>query len=203
MPNIECFWMEPTEFARSSLRRYERRDYGKDEPPSCPNNRMSHHDTRVILGNVPYPMGTHGLLGEDGLLPRDDPRWPRTCETCGYVFLQEDVWQHNLDRLFRKASDPDGKEGLWTTRSMPVGAMFDATWWPEKGPDGKCIAVILPPGRGDLDMWLVDGSSKDGKPWQRTGTPPRISATPSIKSPDYHGHLTNGALVPCPDSPIK
>ncbi len=187
---IECFWLEPVEMARSTLRRYERHPY--DSPPSCPQNRMRYHDTSVYLGNVPYPFGPRELLGEGGNISHDDTRWPKACETCGVSFRDEDYWQHNLDRLFKGA--PDGQ--LYTTRNMPPGSLFDASWWPEKGPDGRCLAVVLPPLGGD-DIWIVDAEGKAGSRWTRSGAVPKVTVTPSILTPRYHGFLTNGCLVSC------
>jgi hypothetical protein len=74
--------------------------------------------------------------------------------------------------------------------------MYDAHWWPVKGPDGIALAVILPPG-GHTETWHPDTGAKDGPPWTRTGTIPRVTCTPSILTNKYHGFLTDGFLVEC------
>jgi len=189
---IECFWLEPTELGKSELRRYENHPYPA-LPSTCPANPMKHHDTSVDIGEIPYPFTPDGLTGygrDD--IPHDDPRWPKVCDVCGAPFLDEDHWQHNVHRLYR--GSPDGK--LYTLRNCPPGAMYDATWYPEKGPEGIALMVALPPGGGD-DFWHVDGPAKGGGKWTRTGTPPKITARPSILTPRYHGFLTDGFLVEC------
>jgi hypothetical protein len=185
---IECFWLEPIELGASTLRRYEKCDsYG-----SCPQNRMRIHDTTVAIGEVPYPFGKERYTGygaDD--VPHDHPQWPKVCETCGYVFKDTDVWQHNVHRLFKGA--PDGK--LYSTRNMPPGAMYDA-FWSVKGPDGIALAVVLPPD-GGYDVWHPDANSSNGTPWTRTGTVPKVTCSPSVQTPRYHGHLRDGFLVEC------
>lgn len=190
---IECFWLEPTELGKSELRRYECHTYDPMPPPSCPANPMRYHDTSVDIGEIPYPITSEGLtgFGKDDI-PHDDPRWPKVCNVCGTPFLDEDHWQHNVRRLYRGA--PDGK--LYTLRNCPPGAMWDATWWREPGPDGITLVVALPPNGGD-DHWMVDGSANNGGKWTRTGTIPKITARPSILTPKYHGFLTDGFLIEC------
>jgi hypothetical protein len=72
--------------------------------------------------------------------------------------------------------------------------MWDAWWMPSpKGPDGRYLVVRLP---GNHE-WAIDGpSSQHREPgaWTRTGTPPRITASPSILAGDYHGWLRDGVL---------
>lgn len=190
---IQCFWLEPLELGRSELRRYEDHPWDPMPPPSCPQNGMRYHDTTVYLGDIEFPTGTDGLVGygtDD--VPHDDPRWPKVCDVCGTPFRDSDHWQHIVSRLYRGA--PDGK--LYTLRNAPPGAMYDATWWPTKGPDGIALAVCLPPGGGD-DYWMPDSPSKQGSPWTRSGTIPRVTCTPSILTPRYHGFLTDGFLVEC------
>lgn len=188
---IECFWMEPVELGRHDLRRYQRLD--DYSAATCPENRMRHHDTTVILGDETLPFDPQGLLGygrDD--VPHDDPRWPRACHVCGAPFLDEDYWQHNVIRFFKGA--PDGK--LYTTRDMPPGAMYDAEWWPRKGPDGITLAVVLPPHGGD-DVWMPDTGPHGQSPWTRTGTIPKVTCSPSILTPRYHGWLRDGWLEEC------
>lgn len=62
--------------------------------------------------------------------------------------------------------------------------------------------VVRTPG-GD---WHVDGPSKNGGRWTRSGEPPNVTANPSIlqQNPsvycgtrEYHGFLRNGVLEEC------
>lgn len=172
--------MTPVERGIESLRRYV--DSAKEK---CPGPH-GYHNADVLLGEVPYPNDSFMGWGRDDE-PHDDPRWPLKCDGCPYVFKPEYHWQHNMCRLYQGA--PDGK--LYTNRDMPPGAMYDATWYSEKGPDGIALMVILPPEGGD-DAWFVDDTR-----WHRTGTIPNITATPSILTPRYHGFLRNGVLEEC------
>lgn len=187
---IECFWLEPTPFAESSLRRYEKHVTYPMDKPTCPNNRMRFHDTTVVLPQIDFPLDETNGWGRDDV-PHDDPRWPKVCDVCGYAFKDEDHWQHNVTRLYSGA--PDGK--LYTLRNCPPGAMYDASWYPTKGPDGINLIVALPPGGGD-DWWHVDGPASNGPGWTRTGKPPKVTATPSIQTSKWHGWLRDGFLEP-------
>lgn len=175
-----CFLAERTDRARESLRRYARLD------APCPATG-AYHNASVDLGtDVPFA-GEYNGSGRDDF-PHDDPRWPTAC-ACGYAFAEIDTWQHNLDRLYR-----DGGGRLFTLRDAPPGAMWDAQWAADHwhGNDGRCLYVKLPDGSD----WCVDGPAANSDTgWQRTGEPPRITATPSIDSGGYHGFLQNGVLT--------
>lgn len=180
MGNVECFFLRPVAQANESLRRYS--------DAKCPTD-MGYHNASVDLGVVPYELNEWMGSGGDNL-SHDDPRWPKVCP-CGYVFQPEDHWQHNLTRLLTSDS------GLLTTLdAAPVGAMWYANWYPVPwlGPDGKCLVVKTPGGD-----WIVDGpSSNGGTPWTRTGTVPKVTASPSIHFPGrYHGWLRDGILTEC------
>lgn len=184
---IECFFLEPTDQAEESLRRY---CSGSD----CPGD-WSYHNVDVVIGRTTLADDTNGSGGDRH--PHDDPRWPKSC-TCGYVFKDEDHWQHNIKRLFRRSDNG----GLTTLRGAPVGAMWYADWLPWKGPDGHCLVVKTPAGD-----WPVDGPASNSKSkvgWQRSGTPPNVTAHPSIGMGQddkgrwtYHGWLRDGKLVEC------
>ncbi|MDE2102990.1 MAG: hypothetical protein KGL39_37445 [Patescibacteria group bacterium] len=63
------------------------------------------------------------------------------------------------------------------------------------GPDGRALIVVLP----NNDWWWIDAPATrpPGNKWTRTGTPPKVTATPSIDmgGPDpWHGYLTDGVL---------
>jgi hypothetical protein len=191
---IKCFWLEPTPYARVSLRRYK--GYGKDGP--CPTSGVKYHNaSAVVVSMMDRPLEEQYDTGELEYddYPHDDPRWPKACP-CGYVFQDDDSWQVNTQRFF---SSPE-MNGLLTIDDAPVGAMWDAWWYDTKGPDGKCIVVRTPGGD-----WIVDYPCKYGRGWTRTGEPPNITARPSIgigKADSgtvwaYHGFLTDGVLVEC------
>lgn len=129
---------------------------------------------------------------EDVAPPHDDPRWPAKCDQCGAPFPEFATWQVFQELIYRRADS--GQE--MTLRDAPPGAMWDAGWYWEKGPDGKSLCVCLPPG-GGLDYWHVDGPAKGGGRWTRTGVPPNVTANPSILTPRYHGWLRDGRLVDC------
>lgn len=190
---IKCFWLEPTEFARVSLRRYK--GYGEEGP--CPTSGLKYHNASTVV----VPMTPRSLddkfdtgFNEDEQYPHDDPRWPKAC-SCGFVFPEDAHWQINTQRLY---GNPE-MNGFLTIDEAPVGAMWNAWWYDTKGPDGRCIVVRTPGGD-----WIVDYPCKDGKGWTRTGEPPNITARPSIgigRNENggwlYHGFLTDGHLVEC------
>ena len=188
---IQCFWIEPADVAVESYRRYH--------PGDCSVNPMGYHTSYVEIGHIPWPVltieeKTGRRSGGEFLIPDDekkrDPRWPKAC-VCGYVYLDEDRWQWGKVQLYKDAGGT-----LYELREAPVGAMWDAWWYEEKhmGADGLHLTVKTPGGE-----WLVDGpaSGKKGRGWQRTGTVPNITATPSIICGGYHGWLRNGILEEC------
>lgn len=179
--------------AQVSFRRYvsNRQD--------CPLPYRYHNASIVVADREPFVSAWEG----DGTQAPDktDSRWPSAC-ACGYAFAPEDAWQVNRDRLYR---DPrDG--GVYPSHKLPPGAMrlidWDSLW---KGPDGQTLIVTLPDGTD----WVPDGIANNAKNpdgtyrlpgWTRTGVPPLVTCTPSIRSPHYHGFLTNGVLRACGDS---
>ena len=99
-------------------------------------------------------------------------------------------------RSWRRLDDEgDVRDHQW---DFGPGAMFDATdWspWRSRGtPDGKVWGVVTPPG-DPHDVWIIDSEASSGGHWTRTGTPPRLTVTPSILMPRYHGFLTDGVLT--------
>jgi len=189
---IKCIWLEPTEYAQLSLRRYR----GFREEGRCPASGMGYHNAQtVVVPQFERPLSEKHDLGEfeHKDYPHDDPRWPTHCP-CGFEFGKDASWQVNTRRLY---SNPE-MNGLITIDDAPVGAMWDAWWYETKGPDGRCIVVRTPGGD-----WIVDYPCKDGKGWERTGEPPKVTARPSIGIGGeggkwkYHGFLTDGYLVEC------
>jgi hypothetical protein len=189
---IQCFWIDPTNRTERRLRRFA---WSNTPDGVCPGKYGYHN------GFTPFPEGHCTFDAENGtwkwldafeIPPHDDPRWPTKCAECAYEFKPDDEWQ-----LFREVVYVRKDTGAeMTNRNCPPGAMYDAVWYPEKGPDGRAIIVALPPDGGD-DWWHVDGYAKGGGKWTRTGEPPNISVTPSILTPRYHGFLQGGVLREC------
>jgi hypothetical protein len=101
-------------------------------------------------------------------------------------------------RFYPVYRGPDG--GEYTFKTMPIGAMFyddDCTHTATcKRPDGRCLVVKVPSLDGRGTLWPIDHpSTGDGPGWTRTGTPPNVTASPSINYVgEYHGWLQNGVL---------
>ena len=187
MGEIKCFWLEPTGRAKQYLRRYTP-DFGACSGP------LTYHDVSVEIGTIPddrKPIACH--KGEFA----DDPRWPKEC-VCGYEFMETDMWQVPYSAIMRRMDT--GEEMTW--REAPPGAMRDATWLHDikgyESQDGKVLVVKLPVGE-----WVIDGPASGGGKWTRTGSPPIITARPSIgvlKKDGgfaYHAFLTDGILREC------
>lgn len=188
-----CFLIEPT-------LRYQRftRRYSKDgtATPACPHGQ--YHNAVEVLDVVTIERHEDAITYCDGAIPADirpSLKFPTQC-LCGYHFVEGDHEQYGFSVLMR--DDRTGNE--YTLRNVPVGAMWHAPWlrpFPEhnhagdpKGP----IIVRLPCGWD----WNVDGPSKNGGYWTRTGSPPNLTVTPSILVPGYHGFLRDGSLTdPC------
>lgn len=181
---IRCFFLELHGSKERNLRRY-------GGPGVCPE-RGYHHAMvliDVVAEDAPY-VDDH---------PHDDPLWPKAC-ACGYVFSDDDHWQVFDERLFVRRDTGE----VTTLEKAPVGAMWYADWFENyRGPDGHCLVVRTPGGD-----WIVDmpATRPGGKPWTRTGTPPDVTAHPSIcigKDPPgdgpwkYHGWLKAGWLEEC------
>lgn len=215
-----CFWLEPAGLAEAGLRRYA--PAGARPEPPCPREggKWGYHGALAILATVPVtwlperPDGRSHWFSDgadrygvpDFAYPgRDDPRWPARCE-CGYEFTAGDRWQEWSDLLYRRADNG----GLVRLRDAPPGAMWDAGWYPWKGPDGRCLVVKCPNG---LD-WVIDSRASnctmpqdsEHRCWVRHGEPPLITVgkdgltcqagAGSIQAGDYHGFLSNGVFRP-------
>lgn len=195
MRNITCFYLTPIARAEVSLRRYA-------SGSKCAGGKFSYHNASNLIGTLDVPMA--GSTG--GVIPTTKQKaelaWPKQCH-CGYAFRDDDAWQINTNRLHTCS---DGREDT-TLQNAGVGAMWDAHWMSGmyRGPDGLCLILRTPAGD-----WTIDGkASNSEKGWTRTGTPPHVTARPSIGMgkkghgaghPYYHGFLTNGVLVACGDS---
>ncbi len=214
MTEWECFWTAPSGLARVSLRRFVYSSAGRP----CPGPAGYHNASVVIADGVPTVHHDDGLIAAiDPADYRDDPRWPTSCDACADVFRAEDAWQVNQDPIHLAA------DGRWSgvLRDAPPGAMWDAYWYPRKGPDGICLVVRTPRGDGRPaglgDDWMPDlRASNCTRPdddahycWVRHGDPRAIPCTltvdkdgdtcaagaGSIAKPTWHGFLRAGRLV--------
>lgn len=189
-----CFLITPTDRAFRFLRRYT---FAHGTADACPTRPGAYgHSAKVEIEPGPDARDAEGNWRALDW-PRDDSRWPTHC-ACGYGFQADDPWICDQHAIYLT---PDGREcsihfGAFAPgdpRAAPTGAMWDAPWLAEfwHGSDGRCLMLRLPDGHD----WTIDGPSRnDGTGWTRTGTPPKITARPSILSPNYHGWLTDGVL---------
>lgn len=134
--------------------------------------------------------------------------WPDHCSECGVVITDDDTRSRMGSHTWRNV---ETGEIYKTLNDAGVGAMFDASRWTPsswRGPDGLSLSVVLPPLKLPYQptVWHIDGPAggQDNAPaWTRQGTPPNITASPSILTGDYHGFLQNGALTDSlPDRPL-
>jgi hypothetical protein len=191
---IQCFLLHPTDKYRITLRRYTKED-------RCPANDWC-HNSDAFVGVEEHV--SHPVSGDN--FPHDDPRWPKKCDLCDYLFTEADVWQRNFNLVYKT---DDGREFTLTSPDMmttdkelgaPPGAMWECPWM-GPGEDGRSYCVRTPGGD-----WHIDGIYGIPQPgrWKRTGTAPRLTVTPSIGiggGPNggwkYHGWLSDGFLREC------
>lgn len=190
MNRVRCFFLAETDQIEMRLRRFVFSSKAK-----CPG-RYGYHNADVSIGRDLKTNSTE-LHGDSW--PHADPRWPKKCEFCDFVFRADDQWQFNPDALYRRSDDGD----LVTLNAAPVGAMWNAYWLRDAygyrvGADGIILAVRTPAGD-----WVIDGPAYgEGKAtpnaWTRNGTIPDVTANPSIHFPgQYHGFLRAGYLEEC------
>lgn len=185
---ITCFLLVVTDRWRVSLRRWRATESGIcPKRPGCPCEGKC-----VVAEETHATPPTCDL--DPPAYPPSDPRWPAACAACGRTFGEGDARQAFREEVYVRA---DGAPGDFYLREMPPGAMYDATWLRSnpsmRGPDGRSLMLVLPDGR----TWAIDGRSKNGPGWTRTGEAPRITARPSILTEGYHGFLTDGVLTSC------
>jgi hypothetical protein len=176
---------EPTGRSRRSLRRYT-----FSTGRACPAAQYG-HDASADIGEVDdSDTAPHG-----DNWPHEDPRWPAACKACGQPFLPGDEWQRNDNKIYRL---PDGTEFVFRHsfgRAAPAGTMIRAAWYDEYAQQpGESWLISLPDG----GEWITTQQATGGGHWTVTGTPPAITANPSIwhNSPKgWHGWVRNGELV--------
>jgi hypothetical protein len=217
-PALRCFLLEPAMQARVGLRRFQ---LSNEPGRECPREggRWKYHGALVYLADAPLvplaeaPRPDHWTTTPEGSPlvpdfdwpPHDDPRWPTHCE-CGYAFTDRDEHQQSWDPLYCRSDTGE----LTTLREAPPGAMWDAWWYPWKGPDGRSLVVKCPNGH----EWCIDSRATnctlpddtEHRCWVRHGEPPAITVDKqgltcaagagSILAGDYHGHLRDGAFTP-------
>lgn len=185
---------EPTGTYRRDLRRFT---YGSGK--TCPERSQGRypqgHDATTVIGYVPESEAEQ-VHGDNW--PRDDEHWPTKCRSCGRLFTDEDQWQRNDNRMYRR---PDGFEfAHWgDLRTIPPGTMWRTPWADEhlsaRHPQNvESWCIVLPDG----GQWVTSQGASGGGFWTVEGTPPAIDVTPSIwhNQPDgWHGFIRKGELV--------
>lgn len=197
---IRCFLLEPTASVRVSLRRFT---FVGDK--RCRLSPVGGHETGLFV-TVPvapaadWPGASGDPFAIGAPIAKDDPRWPEECSYCREPFQVDDPYQVHVEGLW--AGSPNGE--LVTLRNAPAGALWNAEWFPERGPDGRSLCLQLPGG----SAWHIDGPSArqladvtaprfaPGRPaaWQRWGAVPKITVTPSVLTPGFHGVVKDGYL---------
>lgn len=197
---IKVFFCTPTSRVLRSLRRYA-------NGPCKDGGEYSYHNANDALAMVE---NTNQVSGD--LWPHDDPRWPKTCEKCGYKFADTDTWQVFYSTVYRRMDTGD----LLPWSDMPVGAVRDCEWLHGKpqycGPDGRSLECKTPGG-----SWIIDSVANNctmpndlvHKCWVRHGKPEDGTlhvdknghtcgaGAGSIVAGNFHGFLHNGHLTNC------
>jgi hypothetical protein len=194
---VQCFLLEETGNVQIGLRRYR-----SGEPYDCPVPGNYYHNAVVPIGEEPVNRDAEGChWGCAPMVDHADPHWPAVCE-CGYVFQPDEEWQVCRTLLYRRGDTGE----ILTMDKAPAGAMWWCEWLAGRtdGPlhlqrGGGPHLLVKTPG-GD---WDIDQKSSNGEGWTREGSPPHVTAHPSILihnrdgSERYHGWLREGALEQC------
>ncbi len=171
------------------MRRYLRCLTFHDRHPCSANAKAGCH-TKVWLEECPAERNEEGVYLVIALdRYAGDTRWPAVCDQCKQPFPPDAYREIGQEPIYRSDTGE-----CWLKQDLPPGAMYNAPWYAPDwvGPDGLSLVVILPDGVA----WAMDCPSSNGTPWKRTGVAPMITATPSIRTQGYHGHLRSGVLVP-------
>jgi len=153
---VRTFWLELTEFARVTARRFSTVPCPKREGGGCDARLVLADRTKEELGSFP---------GDP-----DDPRLAE-CHHCGEVF--DGTWVVGHDPLYLG----EGGAEMVLSEAGP-GATWDAGWMPDeyRGEDGVALCVRLPNG---ID-WMIDGPATGGGRWTRSGDPRKKSRSASL-----------------------
>lgn len=161
MPDgIRTFWCEDTGLVQVRL------SVASPNDQVCPGQadgwrryEPSHHAAAVVFECAEGRKDENGYLVEvpAGEFDRN-PLWPTSCAYCDAVVADE--W----DRcVFQDAWYKAPGIGQWVQRDLPVGAMYDAWWYPTawRGDDGITLEVMVPNGHGGATPWCVDSVARN------------------------------------------
>jgi hypothetical protein len=214
---IECFLVTSAERARVSLRRYH--ESSNVAALKCASE-LGYHNAQFYLGEYPQALDPIERVWRPPVvetIPHTDERWPVKCEACDYRFALHDEWQVFNQHLYVDAQG--GEHTLWERKP---GMMWFAPWYYDPTDPGDVaelpnrrqkknsylgqnywrdwasirapLSVICPGG----SEWCVDAesSNNDGVGWLVSGAAPKLSCTPSIVVPGYHGYLGSQGAPP-------
>lgn len=207
MARIKCYFLEPTNFYRKTVRRYS---YRQSEEILCPNRQPWVHDAELLIADK---FESLEQLSSGHTAEIDQLTFPTKCDHCDYLFAPEDERTVN-NKIYYKRSD-NGE--LVTMHDAPPGAMWYCPWYEgfyrSQDSDPKNVLVVKTPG-GD---WVIDSRAsnctrKDDNIhfcWIRTGDPRTGNITVhkngntcsagagSILQDSYHAMLQDGWLIDC------
>ncbi len=212
-PATPTFWLEPTDMVAVGLRRYSSIEH---TGWTC---EEGYHSVLSFIGECPARFdedGGRGILAAGSEVSHDDPRWPGVCR-CGYRFVADDPWQDWQELIYQRADTGErvtlrgGAEEVGGLPAAAPGAMWDARWMVDRGPDGIHLIVRCPNGHD----WHVDSRAsnctmpddREHRCWVRHGDPRTEPVTVdkngvtcaagagSILAGDYHGFLASGTLT--------
>lgn len=191
---IKCFWVEPTGRAAQACMTW---------CSACDQR------TETEMPEIEYDEAT-----QEPRFDWDGAPWPAQCAHCGHAFTDEDSRSGVRLPLYRRTDNGQ----LIKLRDAEVGAMWDASWYPRKGPDGRCLVLRCPGGHD----WAIDSRASnctrapdDGHfCWCRHGEPPDLTVDKGcdtcqsgggsiwVDMPHgWHGHLIRGWLVAVGEQP--
>jgi hypothetical protein len=146
--SVKCFFVEPSNRVRRSLRRYETID-ALVRCEVCPGG---YHQASEYIGDFEKGIDGEGveLMSPPVTDYAGDTRWPQKA-LCGRAFNGiDDTFQIFDDRIYIDRATQ--KEYL--LRDNVPGMMWDAAWMPDrwKGSDGRSLVVVCPNGI----QWMID-----------------------------------------------
>lgn len=200
-PATQTIWLEATDTVALGLRRYHR-----SPDASGFTCEAGYHSALHMIGTGPARRDERGYIMPPKDIDRGDSRWPNVCDSCGYMFTDDDQWQEWSEQLYTRSDTGE----TTTLRDAPPGSCWNAWWMPGLRPDGIYLMVRCPNGQD----WAVDSQASNctrpGEPhacWVRHGDPRDCNVTVdkngdtcsagagSIVAGDYHGFLQSGVLT--------